>query len=71
MQFNRFSHPVAFPSDDQIEEYSKLVQQNNPFNQVSDSQAQLNQTTVPTCNSCTKWNSTALVTRLLSPLTIR
>ena len=39
MQFNRFSHPVAFPSYDQIEEYSKLVQQNNPFNQVSDSQA--------------------------------
>ena len=35
MQFNRFSHPVEFPSDDQIEEYSKLVQQNNPFNQVS------------------------------------
>ena len=41
MQFNRFSHPVAFPSDDQIEEYSKLVQQNNPFNQVSDIQPQI------------------------------
>ena len=39
MQFNRFSHPVEYsPLIDQIEEYSKLVQQNNPFNQVSDSQ---------------------------------
>lgn len=39
LEFERFRHPVSFPTDDQIEKFAQLVSSRNPMHRSGSSSA--------------------------------